>query len=305
MQRELAEVCNRKRKLRFGKIASIARYSSRGSQVTLNNGDELVLRGSNDVDEDNRGIIISDDNLGQVIVSWDDFDRLEFKDAPAKAVTYDAFDGGRLMSGKVITEDGDSFEGNIRWDNDEEYTWEILDGKYRDINFDIEFSKRFGKIASIARYSSRGSQVTLNNGDELVLRGSNDVDEDNRGIIISDDNLGQVIVSWDDFDRLEFKDAPAKAVTYDAFDGGRLMSGKVITEDGDSFEGNIRWDNDEEYTWEILDGKYRDINFDIEFSKIKQIEKRSKRSSIVTLFDGRSFRLSPHRRRHQGNRNRR
>ena len=190
---------SRKRKIKFDKIQAIERYSSSGSNVILKNGDEMILRGTNDVDDDNRGIVISDPNLGDVEVEWDDFDRLDFDRAPHK-VGYDEFDGGRMLKGTVYTEDGDTYKGMIRWDNDEEYTWEILDGNSRDIEFNIEF----GKIKEIKKQSYRGAEVTLWDGRTFSLRESNDVDEDNKGIFITLDDGDDVMVEWDEFDRVEF-----------------------------------------------------------------------------------------------------
>lgn len=193
------EESKRTRKIKFGKIASISRYSSSGATVVLKTGEEMVLRGTNDVDNDNRGVVISDPDLGDVVVKWDDFDKLEFKTAP-RQVKYNEFDGGRPLRGTVYTDDGSSYKGTIRWDNDEEYTWEILDGDNRDIEFNIEFSN----IKEIKRKSYRGSEVTLWDNRMFYLRGSNDVDEDNKGIIITLDDGDEVVVEWDEFDRLEF-----------------------------------------------------------------------------------------------------
>ena len=189
----------RKRKIKFGNIKSIERYSSSGATVILDSGDEMVLRGTNDVNDDNRGIVISDPQLGDIQVEWDDFEKLEFKPAP-KPVRYDAFDGGQPLKGTVYTEDGDSYKGNIRWDNDEEYTWEILDGDERDVDFNVEF----GMIKEIKKKSYRGSDVTLWDGRTFYLRGSNDVDEDNKGIIVTLEDDEDVVVDWDDFDRIVF-----------------------------------------------------------------------------------------------------
>ncbi|UCD63375.1 MAG: hypothetical protein JSW34_11585 [Candidatus Zixiibacteriota bacterium] len=189
----------RKRKIHFDKIARIERYSSNGATVYMKNGDELLLRESNDVDDGNRGIIVSDVGFGQVRVNWDEFDQLEFKDIPRPAV-YDDFDGGRPLYGTVETEDGETYTGLIRWDNDEDHTWEILDGNYRDIQFDIEF----GLIKSIEKKSYRSSQVTVLDGRTFRLRGSNDVDEDNKGIFITTDTEEDIEVEWEDFAKVEF-----------------------------------------------------------------------------------------------------
>jgi hypothetical protein len=189
----------RTRRIKFGKIASIERYSSSGATVILKSGEELILRGTNDVDDGNRGVSIFDPDLGQVTAEWDEFERLDFQDPPG-APGYDAFDGGRLLTGTVYTDDGEAYAGTIRWDNDEEYTWELLNGDYRDMEFKIEF----GKIATIERRSSRGAVVTLGDGREIVLRGSNDVDDNNKGIFVTTDDGEEIVVDWDELERVEF-----------------------------------------------------------------------------------------------------
>jgi len=189
----------RSRKIRFGKIASIARYSSSGAEVVLKNGDELLLRGSNDVDDDNQGIIICDPGFGQIKVEWDEFDKLDFKKAP-RPISYSEFDGGRRIKGTVYTEDGDEYTGEICWDDDEEYTWEILNGNHRDNEYKIEF----GLIKEIEKNSRRSCDVTVLDGRTFVLRGSNDVDDGNKGIIITEDNGDEVYVDWEDFARAVF-----------------------------------------------------------------------------------------------------
>ena len=191
---------NRRRKIEFGKIVSIERYSSSGAKVRLTNGDELVLKGTNDVDESNSGIIISDPAFGQIQCQWDEFERLEFSQPPGEA-KYDDFPKGVHLKGTVTTEDGDAYTGDIRWDNDEEYGWEILDGEYHDIQFDIEM----GLIKSIEKRSYSSSIVTVSDGRTFRLRGSNDVDEDNKGIVIVQSDGDEVLINWEDFEKVEFK----------------------------------------------------------------------------------------------------
>jgi hypothetical protein len=191
---------NRKRKIEFGKIKAIERYSSSGAMVTLKSGEEVLLRGTNDVNDGNRGIVVSDPGFGQAVVGWNEFERLEFG-SPAREVVYDAFDGGRKLRGTVYTEDGSSYTGDIIWDADEAYTWEILDGEYHGVEYDIEF----GLIRSIEKKSYRSSLVTVVDGREFRLRGSNDVDEDNKGIFVWAHNGDRVEIDWEDFNRVEFR----------------------------------------------------------------------------------------------------
>jgi len=195
----------RDREIPFGRIASIEKDLGR-SRVVFKDGEEMILSGSNDVDDGNRGVQISDPGLGMVEVEWDEFESIRFHE-PEAHVGYDAFDGGHRLRGTVVTREGEEFTGWIMWDADEEYSWELLDGNDRDIVYDVEF----GKIAAIERDSSRGALVTLLDGRVLELEGSNDVDEDNKGIFIQVDDQartraeGWVVVSWDDFREIRFQ----------------------------------------------------------------------------------------------------
>ena len=65
----------------------------------------------------------------------------------------------------------------------------------------------------------RSACVVLNSGEELILSGTNDVNDENSGISVSDPALGQVKVGWDDFADVTFTQAPAGADQV-LFDGG-------------------------------------------------------------------------------------
>ncbi len=190
---------NRSRKIPFRRIAKIEKLSSRASKVILTNDTEMRLSGSNDVNDENRGIVIMVPDWGRVKVDWEEFESLTFKKAPVEdIIPYDDYEQPWRLRGTVFTDSGDEYEGNITWDNDEMYSWEFLDGNYRDMEFDIEF----GKIKEISRRTSRSAEVTLFSGDKFRLRGSNDVDDSNNGIIIETDDDGEIEVDWDEFERL-------------------------------------------------------------------------------------------------------
>lgn len=269
--------------IRFGHIKTLEAIDDERALLVLKSGIEIELsEGSTDIGDNIREIIIEDGKRGEIEFIWEDIDRIEF--AQARSDVTSKF--GERIYGTLVTRRGDEYTGFVCWDVDEVLTEDELDGEEKGRNRKI----KFGQIAAIERYSSSGATVIMKTGDEKVLKGTNDVDGSNRGIIISDPTLGQVRVNWDEFKRLDFK-SPVKQVGYDQFDGGRKIKGTVKTDGGQSFTGEIRWDNDEEYTWEILDGEYRGAEFDIEFGLIKSIEKNSSRSSIVTVSDGRTFRL--------------
>jgi hypothetical protein len=270
--------------IRFGHIKALEVVDDDAVLLTLKSGQEIEMSGGGtDIGSGIREIIIEDRHEGEIELDWDDLESIAFMPAPSGTES----NFGERLYGTLTTRRGDEYTGYVCWDVDELFPTDILDGEEKSRSRKI----KFGKIISIERYSSSSAKVTLTNGDQIVLRGTNDVDNDNRGIVISDPSFGQVTVKWDEFDRLDFKKAPLQ-VQYKEFDGGRRLTGTVYTEDGESYTGTVRWDNDEEYTWEILNGDYRDVEFDIEFGLIKSIEKRSRSSSIVTVRDDRSFRLS-------------
>lgn len=250
--------------------------------LVLKSGKEVLLEGgSTDIGNDIREILIKDIKEGELELYWSDIDKIEFMPAPSGREGF-----GKRLYGTVMTRRGDKFTGFISWDVDEIFEGDILDGREASRKRKIEF----GKIEKIERRSSNSSVVTLKGGSEMRLSDSNDIDSGNRGICIFDKNLGRITVDWDEFDAVIFTDAPAEP-KYDHFDGGRELRGTVYTEGGETYTGRIKWDDDEEYTWEFLDGKYNDIDLDIEFGNIKSIERKSRSSSVVTLKDGREFRL--------------
>jgi len=241
-----------------------------------------VTSGSTDIGSAVREIIIEDRAEGEIELTWDDIERIEFM----SATTSDPSALGERLYGTLTTRRGDTYTGYVCWDVDELLSSDILDGEEGRRTKKVKFDK----IASIERYSSSGALVKLAAGDEVVLRNSNDVDNSNRGISIADPGVGQITVQWSDFDNIVFSQAP-KHVKYDAFDGGHPLQGTVYTESGDKYTGRIIWDDDEEYTWEMINGEDRDVEFAIEMGLIKQIQKDSYRSSSVTVLDGRVFRL--------------
>jgi hypothetical protein len=137
-----------------------------------------------------------------VTVGWDDFDRLELLDEGEKyLLTYDRFEDPSPLYGVAYDEDGESYEGFIRWDDDETYTWELLDGEYRGVEIDVEFAQ----IAEIEKVSSRSCRVTMKSGNRFKLSGSNDVNDENKGIFITTEDGDEVELDWYDFDKVVFK----------------------------------------------------------------------------------------------------
>lgn len=159
-----------------------------GTRVVLRDGRQRVLTGSNDVSDGHRGVQVTDPGLGQVLVPWDGFRRVRFH-PPAGAATCGRVPPGpgaapdsppATLRGSVHTRDGRILRGAILWDGDEAAPWEHLDGEDRGVAFQVEMAR----IAVVRRRSFREAEVELRDGRVLLLGGSNDVSEDNRGILV-------------------------------------------------------------------------------------------------------------------------
>lgn len=168
------------RSIAFASIRRIEKVDNDGSRVLLDDDSTVVLTGSNDVNERNRGIEVVVDGLGRVRVGWHAFRAVTFSEPPSPP-TYDEFDGGRTLAGTVRHRDGREIEGTIVWDRDERYTWEMLDGEAGDLTYEVTF----GAIRQI-RPGDDEAVVVLVNDAELRLDGTNDVDDGNRGILVTD-----------------------------------------------------------------------------------------------------------------------
>jgi hypothetical protein len=269
--------------IRMGHIRTLEVLDDDRALLILKSGKEVEFENSStDIGSGIREIVIEDRRTGEIELVWDDIEKIDFMDTPKNTES----NFGDRLYGTLTTRRGDTFTGFVCWDVDELFGSDILDGEDGRRTTKLAFEK----IATIERYSSKAAKVILKSGDELVLRGSNDVDDSNRGILVSDPGFGEVTVQWREFEKLEFG-SPKATPGYSDFNGGQPIYGTVYTGDGDKHTGRIRWDNDEEYTWEILDGDYHDISFDIEFGSIKDITRRGYRGSLVTTWDGRSFHL--------------
>ena len=256
---------------RFGDIAKIE--TDRGDAIlTMKDGEEIEIDGSGTNDIGSR-IDVWDNEVGQVKLDWDRIDVIEFMPTPAGIKV-----PGTRLHGKVETEEG-VFEGFIQWDKEECLSIDELDGDSRDGGMSIEM----GKIKSIERRSSRSSDVTLWNGRTFELRGSNDVNSENRGIYVEDPRYGRVLVEWDAFESVHFSEAGPSGPAYEDFQPGWPLRGTVTESGGKTHSGRIVYDIDEEYSWEMLNGDQRDLEFNIPFALVKSIKPRGSDSSRVTL----------------------
>lgn len=187
--------------IEMGNIKSIEK-SRRGSLVTLKSGREIYLWGSNDVNEENRGVIVKDPAIGKVKIGWDEFISVTFDDKPkTSGPAYSDYKTPKALQGTVKTEDGDKYSGRIVYDLDEEYDFEMLHGN----DDDIEYIIPFRNVKSVAIKNFSYSNVTLRNGNSILLGESQDVSDRNDGMLVfTSGDEDPVYIPWSDIDEITF-----------------------------------------------------------------------------------------------------
>lgn len=234
-------------------------------------------------------VTVDDPVAGEIVVSGRDITRIEFGAAPPGAAPAEA-----RVHGSVEDRFGRTFTGFITWSGapvlqSDRFPGRDDDGDLRRFAFDeiSAVESRFG-----------GAWVTLASGEGFDLYRplnsryrQSDVRWYRRTIRVIDPGLGIVEVEWDDLRALRLH-PPSGGVGYDDFGGTGPLYGVVASRSGDEFEGWIRWDADEEWTWDYLDGTSDNVELDVEFGRIRQIDTTGDGLVRVTLLDGRSFELS-------------
>ena len=168
----------------------------------LTDGRRLELSGSNDVDSSIRGIFVEDPRFGRVRVSWDAFEHVEFIEHDSSGRGYGDYPATRSLVGQVKDHEGRSYSGEIVFELDETHDYESLNGERAGVDYFIPFSM----VRSIVPGPRNASEIVLKSGLELQLRDSQDVAEDNAGVVVlRESNAREVYLPWRDVERIEFK----------------------------------------------------------------------------------------------------
>lgn len=265
----------------FGELKRVIPTRRQGAEVEMQNGDtyELSGEGYNDI---STPVQVADNELGKIQLDWSRIASIEFMKTPSRLET--AF--GKPLYGTVTSGTG-MFTGYVQWDHDERVDTDVLDGNTEDGDLSIAFEN----IASIERYGSSRSIVILKSGRELTLRGSNDVNDENRGIIVTVEGLGRVDIPWDEFEKVTFTEAKNSGPDYGRFSRQEKLSGTVSTKAGESFKGDLVFDLDERYNFEIIQGLDDQVEYLIPFKNIAAITPKNYDYSSITLKNGEEYLL--------------
>jgi len=263
----------------FGEIRSIEPLGHAEAAIELRNGETILGRAiGRDLGLRVRRVVVEGPS-GPVEVPWHEVRRVRFAAGPARRRP------SERLWGTATTRAG-KFTGFVRWDRDESVLGDELDGQAEGRDWSVPFRD----IAAIAPDGSKAARVTLRSGREIVLTGTNDVNEDFRGLKIRTPGDGAVTIGWAALVRLDLAPAP-ESPGYDRYDGGRALRGTARTVDGTARSGRIAWDRGESYTFETLDGEADGIDRAIPFGSIASIRPVPGGRSEVRLRDGRVLTL--------------
>jgi hypothetical protein len=265
----------------FGDIKSLEILNNSNVRLRFKNGMQIEVNGDGYNDIDTK-IQVLDKDLGWTSLKWEKVTKVEFSSIPVGTSIL----ATQPLYGIVETNRNERFQGFIQWDHDERVGSDKLDGDSDDGKVAIAFSE----IASIEK-SGGGSEVVFKSGKQVRLTGSNDVDSDNRGIIVLQPGKGMIDIPWSSFKKVTFDKAPNSGPTYESFVSPKPLVGKVILFDGNNISGTMIFDLDETLDVETLEGKDNEIEYTIPFRNIKSIKPKNADYSIVELKNGETLLL--------------
>lgn len=265
----------------FGNIKALIPTSRGRVKLVLKDDSELLIEGEGYNDIGTR-VHVLDDELGTVSLDWDKIEKIEFTGAPKKlGATF-----GLPLFGTVETARKEKITGYIVWDNDERTSIDKLDGDSEDGKVALKFQD----IQSIQK-SGRGCYVRLNSGRELQMTGSNDVNEENRGVFVITPDVGVIGVSWRAFRSLTFAKPEFPMPSFESFTAPRAVRGTVSRFDGDDLKGQVVYDVDEYLDFELIEGSENGIEYIIPMKNIKRITPKNADFSAVELRSGKTLLL--------------
>jgi len=265
----------------FGNIAAIVRTrDSNVIYVRMKDGNEIKLNGgSNDI---GTKVKVLDPELGELEISWDRISKVEFLSTPQNLRE----NFGKPLFGTVETRRKGSFTGYIQWDHDERLGRDKLDGSTRDGKVSISFDQ----LKSVYRRED-GSDVELRSGREFYVYGTNDVNNGNRGIVVTVEGIGNIEIPWKAFRGVKFDEPKMSGPSYNNYKTPKKLSGTIYTFDDEEISGSFIYDLDEAWDFEMIEGHDDEIEYKVPISNIKSIRPKNYAYSQVTFRNGESVLL--------------
>jgi hypothetical protein len=266
--------------IRFGDIQSIEIRDGQDDFVITADGARHRIGGyANDNGSD---LWLYEKGQEPLEVEWNDLVSIEFSAAPEDHEPF-----AHRLYGTVETSKG-SFTGPIMWDKSECLDIDNLDGE----NDSGDLTIPMGNIRSIEKVDNRSVLIEEKDGSSYDMRGSNDVNEDNRGIWILTQDQGWVDIPWKRFIKATFSDQTEGGNPRSAFGNKQPLVGSVHLTDGTILDGRLVYDLDEGFAWDIFNGSQGQIDYDIPFTLITAIERLPDEACRLSLVSGKTLELS-------------
>lgn len=268
--------------IRFGHIRTLEPTGSRSARLTLRSGGVVDLGGNaTDLGRSLRSLVVERPGADAARLDWNELKRVEFEAAPTELRSSE-----RRLHGTVSTLSGHHFTGYVAWNVADVYTSDVLNARSGSGLRSVPFHA----VRGVESTGARSAVAVLTDGTRLELRGGGDIGASSGGLTVSDPGLGEVKVPWNQLAAVRFH-APEAPTDHGDFDGGAVLRGTVVTEDGATHTGSVLWDRDEAASWELLHGNTGGLELQVEFSAIARIGKT--RSGVdLELRDGRTFALT-------------
>ena len=222
--------------------------------------------------------------------------------------------------GKVLLKNGQSYQGQLRWD-DREAMWSDIFDAYKadrpyqnllsdaeskklkaeggdfkfgfmelweDRNPDFSFMFRcsFGDIEKLESIGDNLVSLRLKNGHKINLKeDGGDIDDD---ITVIDNSLGRQKFKFSNVKSILFSSTPESYRS----PMGKPVYGKIMTSSG-IYQGYITWDREECLANDIISGKQEGQLLNLKFGDIVQI-KAQRDGSLIILKSGKELFLNDH-----------
>jgi hypothetical protein len=116
--------------------------------------------------------------------------------------SYDQFKNQKELSATVKTFGGESYSGRLVFDLDEEFDFELLQGK----DHDFEYTTAFRNVKKIKTYDDTRCEIELKSGQKLKLHDAQDVDERNQGLLLFASGKDKpTYIPWEKVSEIEFR----------------------------------------------------------------------------------------------------
>lgn len=137
-----------------------------------------------------------------MVIDWSDFEVIEFEPVPEGFMpNYASFNAIEPLSGSVISREGASLDGQLVFDLDESYTFELLQGYLASSKFEIPFSL----LDTLTVDGPYASTIRLKSGITLTLEVSQDVTYRNSGVLVQSDGEDPKYLKWKNVSKIHFR----------------------------------------------------------------------------------------------------